>query len=104
MKGKSIAKTQTPDRLINRLQDSIELALNPLLQNVLAVGNLVQGVSLAIGSNTINHGLGQALTGWMITRLNGGASIYDTQSTNPQPAQTLILVSDAAVVVDVYCF
>ncbi len=102
--ARSFQLVQTSDRNVNQLQQSIAQAVNPLLQNPVTQGNLINGVSLVVGSNTINHGLNAALQGWIIVGINGIASVYDAQATNPSPGKTLILISSAAVTVNLYVF
>lgn len=102
--AKAIARVQTQDRTVNQLQENIKQAVDPLLSNALAGGNLLQSIALTTGSNSINHKLGQTLVGWFLTRLRGAASVYDTQASNPNPTVTLTLVSSADVTVDLYVF
>jgi hypothetical protein len=100
----TIAKVQTPDRNLNKIQDNIKLALSPLTGNKLFFGNLLTNVSLASGANSINHGLGYPLSGWYMTRIRASASFYDTQDSNPTPSTTLQIVASAAAVVDLWVF
>ena len=102
--ARSFQLVQTTDRNVNQLQQSIAQAVNPLLLNPVTQGNLLTGISLIAGTNTINHGLNTILQGWIVVGINGVASIYDTQSSNPAPGKTLILVSNAAVTVNLYVF
>lgn len=101
---KSIPIIQTDDRLINQLQQGIKQAVGPVLRNPLVNGNIVSGQALQIGQNVVNHGLGRQLQGWIPIGQNAKASFYDNQANNPQPAQTLLIVSDAAVTASFYCF
>lgn len=79
-------------------------SLNPVLSNPLVDGNLLQGVVLASGNNVINHGLGRKLQGYIVVLKSANVTIYDTQSTNPHPELTLILVASGAATISVYCF
>lgn len=97
-------KVQTTDRVVNQLQDNIANFIEPLGNNVLLSGIILKNVALAVGSNTIQHGLGRLLLGWFIVRQRASASIYDTQDTNPSPTTTLRLTSSAVVVVNIYVF
>lgn len=108
-----LPKFKTDDRSFALLQTQWAQSINPVLslpmvnQNTLRnnpsqVGN--SGVTLAIGSNTINHLLGRALQGWFIVRQRSAANIYDDQDNNTTPALTLVLVSDAIVSVDIVVF
>lgn len=104
--AQAISLVQTTDRTINQLQQNISQAVNPVLNNPLANGGLIlTKQSLSAGSNTLNHGLGYALTGWFPVRFHGSwAQLFDTQDTNATPTKTLILNASAAVVADIYCF
>lgn len=65
---------------------------------------MLTGVALINGSTTINHKLGRKLQGWLIIGLNGAASIYDNQANNSMKDKTLVLVSNAAVTVNLMVF
>lgn len=78
--------------------------MDPVLANPSLNSSILANVSLVNGSTTINHGLGRPLQGWRIVRINGSASVYDTQNNNPQPALTLLLTSSAAVEVSLEVF
>lgn len=79
--------------------------LNPLIANPTTNNLILKNVSLAVGTNVINHRLARPLQGWNPTRMRAtAANIYDLQDTNLTPQLTLILVSDANVVVDLVVF
>ncbi len=78
--------------------------LNPVIDNPLSSGIVLQSVSLNSGSNSVNHKLGRKLQGWFIVRQRAAASVYDTQDSNPTPDLTLNLVASAAVTVDLMVF
>ena len=78
--------------------------LDPVLANPMNGVNILKNVSLINGTTTINHLLGSKLQGWFLTRVRGAAIIYDQQDTNPNPQLTLVLVSNAAVIVDIGVF
>jgi len=86
------------------LQTKWAAILNPLLGNPSLDSVILQNVSLAIGTNTINHTLGRKLQGWRIILINGAATIYDKQGSNQTPDLTLVLVSNAAVMVSLEVF
>jgi hypothetical protein len=101
---KRIAQVQSEDRVISQLQQNITASVNPILDNQLIDGVLLQGVNLSVGTTTVNHKLSRKLVGWFLTRKRALANVYDTQDSNSIPDRTLDLVSDAAVTVDIYCF
>ncbi len=89
---------------LNQLQTLWRSVLNPFLSNQSLQSNILPNVSLVSGLNTINTGLGRALTGWRIIRINAAATIYDQQSQNTTPALTLLLNSSAPCVVSLEVF
>lgn len=95
-------KSEIP--VLQLLQTKWKSEIDPLLAKPLTQGLLLPSVSLAIGTNTINHRLGRKLIGWQLTRKRAAAAIYDTQDSNQMPQATLTLVSDAVVVVDLWVF
>jgi hypothetical protein len=100
----SFALVQTKDRLVNQMQLNIAHVLDPLVGNLVTQGIILQKVALGSGTTVVQHKLGHILTGWFIVRQRSSATIYDNQDTNPTPTSTLVLVSSAAVNVDLYVF
>jgi hypothetical protein len=92
------------DPILQLLQNSWAQALNPVLRNPLIQGRLMEGVQLQVGDNTLDHLLGRKLQGWMITRIDAAAQVYDKQATNQRPQLTLVLNSNAAAVVSLWVF
>lgn len=78
--------------------------LDPVLAQPQNQGLLIRKVGLINGHTVINHMLDRKLQGWILVRQRAQASIYDAQDSNQTPQQTLILISDQAVVVDVWVF
>lgn len=78
--------------------------MNPVLALPQTNSSILSNVQLKVGSNVINHGLGRTLQGWSLVRQRAAASIYDNQDNNQTPALTLVLVSSAAVSVDLEVF
>lgn len=78
--------------------------LNPVIANPLVGGNFLNGINVSSGNNTINHGLGEKLQGWIITRNSASVTFYDRQSTNPRPDLTLVLVASGSATISLYVF
>lgn len=74
--------------------------LNPIVSNPSNNRSVLKNVSLATGTNTINHLLSKPLQGWNVVRQRAAASIHDIQDSNPSPQLTLLLVSSAPVTID----
>ena len=100
----SLPLQQTKDLPLSLLQTAWKAILDPIVSSPSNNVNLIKNVSLINGVTTINHKLGQKLTGYRIVRQRAAASIYDNQDNNTLPDKTLILVSNAAVVVDIEVF
>lgn len=99
-----ITLVQSTDRNMNQLQQNINEAMQPLLQNALLNGQLLANVKLLSGPNIINHGLGRVLQGWLIVRQRAAGTVYDLQDANTQPALTLALTASANTNVDLYVY
>lgn len=95
---------QTDSKDLGMLQTNWAAVLNPLLTRQQNQSLIIKNVSLAVGSNNIPTGLDRALQGWKIIRQRAQANIYDDQDNNTTPAKSLILVSDAVVVIDLEIF
>lgn len=79
--------------------------LDPVLGNPLVNGQMLQNLSLTGGTpNTINHGLGRALQGYVVLLSSTAATFHDNQSTNSMTNLTLILVPSATTTVSLYVF
>lgn len=95
---------QSNDRIMNQLQTTWSGIIDPVITAPQNNSIILKSVSLTVGTNVINHLLGQKLQGWSLTRKRGPASIYDQQDTNQQPSLTLILITDIACVCDIEVF
>lgn len=78
--------------------------MNPIIQLPINQGILLKSIFLVSGSNTIPHKLQRNLQGWFLTRIRGSSTIYDHQDNNLYPSLTLILMSSADVVIDLFVF
>lgn len=86
------------------MQSQWAAQLNPVLASPGTAPLILTNQALASGTNTVNHLLGRKLQGWRIIRKRAAADIYDNQDNNQMPDKTLILISSAAVVVDLEVF
>ena len=85
-------------------QDRWAAQLDPVLALPQSQSIILKNVALINGTTVVNHKLGRNLQGWKIIRLRASATIYDNQDSNQTPNLTLILVSNAAVTVDLEVF
>lgn len=86
------------------LQNNWSSQIDPVLTQPLNDSILLKNVSLASGTNQINHKLGRKLQGWFIVRQRSAGSVFDTQDSNQHPELTLLLTASAAIVVDLLVF
>lgn len=86
---------------LNLMQNAWGTQLNPLLSNPLLKGNLLTGLALTTGVNTINHKLNRMQQGWIITDTDGTATVYRSAPFNKL---TLELTASAPVTVNILVF
>jgi hypothetical protein len=92
---------QDPNRNFMLMQTGWSSQLTPWLKNPMGQGVYLEGVNLINGVTQIDSKLGRMMQGWMITDINGAATIYRSQPLN---SKTLTLTSNAAVTVNLYVF
>lgn len=97
----SVPTLQSPDRIVNKIQDNIVPTLNKLLDNAIVQGRFLSNVSILSGSNVIPHGLGRTLQGWIVTDVNQPVTLYRSANLN---AQNLTLTSSGTASVNLYVF
>jgi hypothetical protein len=79
--------------------------LDPVLANPFMGGHLISNMVLTSGDNTINHGLGAKLQGWVVVgNTSGGITFFDKQANNPSPQLTLILNVSGNTTVSLWVF
>lgn len=76
-------------------------ALNPVLNNDILNGKLMESVLLVNGATTFNHLLGRKLKGFFITDINAAATIFRSAPLNDK---TLTLTSNAICTVNLWLF
>lgn len=96
----SFARVQSTNRELNQMQSNIAAAFLPLQNNPICYGVFLNDVNLASGSTTIQTGLGRPIQGYLITSIDGAATIYNAAFDGPN----LTLTSSAAVTVNLYIF
>jgi hypothetical protein len=86
------------------MQTKWKSQIDPVLAEPIVSGNLLSNISLKVGDNVINHGLGTKLQGYIVILKSGLAGIYDKQSSNQMANLTLVLNSDTAITVSLWVF
>jgi hypothetical protein len=75
--------------------------LDPIISNPATNASILKNVSLAAGTNTINHLLGATQQGFFLTDQQAAATIYRSAPFNDK---TLTLTASAPVVVNIAVF
>lgn len=100
----TLTQFQNDDQAFQLMQNSWSSQINPIINRAQNQSNILKKIALINGTTVVNHLLGKNLNGWKIVRQRASASIYDAQDTNQTPNLTLVLISSAAVVVDIEVF
>lgn len=96
---------RTDNQDLMSLQDSVKSVLKEIASNPFLRGNLIRDIEMVSGSTSIvPHKLNWRPTGYLITRNQGNAVIWDTQKENPYPELSVYLNSSANTTIDVWFF
>lgn len=89
----------------NKVQDNIQNALTPVLNKQILDGLQLTGIRLVAGQvNSIEHKLGRALIGYIITRKSANSNIWDSQDANRLSNLTLALLCSVDCTVDIWVY
>lgn len=98
-------KIKSEDSTLNRMQDQVEFTISQLVRTEILDGRLMKEVKLQTGStNVIEHKLGRAIRGWVLTRKRANATVWDSQDSNTRQDKFLNLECSADVSVDLWVF
>lgn len=101
----SLPKFQTQDPVaatdFGLLQTTWAALIDPIINRAQNKSNVLQNVALINGITVVNHLLGKKMQGWIISDIQGAATIYRSAPLNDQ---TLTLTSSAAVTVNIEVF
>ena len=102
----SFVSTNTQNKDVQRLEDSIEnvfnsIQLNPLLKDPKIIQNVtfVNGVDLIV-----NHTLNRIVKGYIVIKSNAAVSVFTSSTVNANPLSFLIMKSNANATVDLLFF
>lgn len=87
----------------SRIVDAIDDYSRQLTQNALLGGQFLKQVRITASAQNIVHGLGRQWQGWIITRRNGTASVYEN-TTQADGTKFITLIGSGTVTVDIYIF
>jgi hypothetical protein len=104
MSLKTLKTIQPKEYELDAVQGNIKEFTKQLETNPVLDGIILKDVSLvSSGSNTINHKLGRKINGWIITKIQANANVWQN-TTQPLPTKNLILETSADATVDIYVF
>lgn len=86
---------------MSQMQSKWASQINPIIANPLNNIQLLKNIQLASGANVINHGLGKTQQGWLLTDIQGVASVYRSEPFNDK---TLTLIASAPATVSIGVF
>lgn len=98
----NIRKTRTGDRDLQVVQDSVFQCLENIRRREILDGRLIKDVSVNNTTLTeVAHGLGRPLNGWLVTRINADARVWEAASSKDT---LLTLDSSANATIDLWVF
>lgn len=102
---KSFKKTSFSDINLTKLQNNVEISLQPIINSAIIDGNLIRDVKLeAKKRNEVLHRLNREPLGYIIVRKRKDSRIWDLQDTNTAKKQTFTLACSHDVTVDIWFF
>jgi hypothetical protein len=91
------------NQTLPQMQSKWKSQLDPVLANLLVQGQLLTNISLINGTTAVNHKLGRNIQGWFLVSPKAAATVYQA-SQQPNPTLILTLISNAAVITDLWVF
>lgn len=90
---------------LQKFQQNVENAINPIIRKEIIDGVLLKNVTLeAQIATAIKHSLGRPVLGWHVARKRADARIWDIQDFNPNPSTTLMLTASHEVEIDIWIY
>jgi hypothetical protein len=95
---RQFSQVQTGDPVIQRIQDQISAALDPLTRLPLVAGRLIESVALKAGKdNLVEHGLGREIRIWTLCRQNADSRVWEKTAALPSKHVNLWCSADCTV-------
>ena len=100
---RAVLRISPNDYELSRVQDLLGDAVDLLGGKEIIDGRQIDDVALATGTaNTVTHGLGRNLRGYIVTRRNADCRVWNDTSTSP--SKTLLLRTSATVTVSLWVY
>lgn len=102
---KSVAQIQIPDVIVNRVQQNIANAVNPVLITPIIDGILVKGVNVsATAATPVKHGLGRTQVSQIVVNSSPGFIQVRQDPTAPSSQNYVTLLASSTGVIDLWIF
>lgn len=87
----NLRKVRSDSDALNRVQDAVGVEFSKLNRNPFIEGALLEGVALGTGDTNVSHGLGRAVSGYLVVKRSSAGVVSDgaTASTRPELWVTL---------------
>lgn len=89
---------------VNRIQDDLVTEFARILPFTFEGPTLVKAVVLSINDTDVPHGLGRLPRGYIISKLNVSAIVFDGDESATSPKKFISLQATTAVTVDIIFF
>lgn len=100
--NRGVKALNTGDDILNRLQDNLIQAIEPLTKVPINGGILLSNVALSIGSNTVQHGLDRLPLGMIVVGNSAGSVLsYIASAANNK---TIPVTASAATTASFWVF
>jgi len=71
----------TKDKVLDRVQNNIEIFSDSVIKNPLLDGMLLEDIALTTTETQVNHKLGRVPNGWIIVKKNAAQDVYESGTT-----------------------
>jgi hypothetical protein len=102
MASDKIPIVQLKDKDVQQMQEAVVNKINQITSFDPLSGIILKDQTLASGNNDVPHKLKRKCQGWIITKKDAAADIYQSESSDD--TKFLRLVSSGAVTVDIWVF
>ncbi len=102
---KAFKKTGTDNSDLQKVQNNVQAAIEPLIASAIGDGQLLTGVVLVAGTpSMVAHQLGRDILGWIVVGTNAQADVWDEQALNTFKSRFVRLQTSADVTVNLWVF
>lgn len=97
-------KTKLSDMSTEQLQNNIAAFAKQLVNIPILPGRIIEDISVISGVNSISHGLGRPVQGYVLVKSSAAVRIYTVEANQTNPDTILSLSADATATINLYVF